>query len=199
MPRAPFAARKPRKPPRPPAEPTEAALHEAALVYLSRYGATQAGVTRVLDRKIARWASATEDSSEQAATARAAARAVVAKLAAAGAVNDTAFATARSRSLQRAGKSSRAIGAHLSARGVQQELAHEVLPEDADHELAAAVIHTRKRRLGPFRKAEATADTYRKELGNMARAGFAHGVAKQALQLSADEAEALITAFRAEL
>jgi regulatory protein len=196
MPRAPFAARKPRKPP---AEPTEAALHEAALVYLSRYGATQAGVVRVLDRKIARWASATEDSAEPAAAARAAARAVVARLAATGAVNDTAFATARSRSLQRAGKSSRAIGAHLSARGVQQELAHDVLPQDADHELAAAVIHARKRRLGPFRKADAAADTYRKELGNMARAGFAHGVAKQALQLTEDEAEALITAFRAEL
>jgi hypothetical protein len=33
----------------------------------------------------------------------------------------------------------------------------------------------------------------------MARAGFAHGVARQALGLSPDEAEALIVQFRAEL
>jgi regulatory protein len=196
MARAPFPARKPRKPP---AEPTESLLHDAALTYLSRYGATQAGVVRVLDRKIARWAAAEPEAADRAAAAKATARAIVARLAATGAVNDAAFATSRAKSLQRAGKSGRAIGAHLAARGVTQELAKDTVTGDADQELAAAVIHARKRRLGPFRKLAETPDLRRKELGNMARAGFAHGIARQALNLTADEAEALIIAFRASL
>jgi regulatory protein len=133
------------------------------------------------------------------AEARAAARAVVAALVASGAVNDAAFAASRARSLQRAGKSGRAIGAHLSARGVAQALAQETVPEDSDRELAAAIIHMRKRRLGPFRTAPEKPDTRRKELGSMARAGFPHGIASQALKFSADDAEAIIVAFRAGL
>jgi len=202
MARAPFKARPPfaeRKPRKPLAEPTEQVLHDAALTYLARYGATQAGVVRVLDRKIARWAHAEPEAGDRAAAARAMARAIVARLAASGAVNDEAFASSRAKSLQRSGKSGRAIGAHLAARGVGQELAKDTVSEDADQELAAAVIHARKRRLGPFRKAAETPDLRRKELGNMARAGFAHGIARQALSLSADEAEALIVAFRASL
>src|SRR5271166_4410996 len=105
-------------PRRTPNAPTEAVLHEAALNYLARYGATQAGVIRVLDRRIARWAAVTEDSGERAAEAKAIARRIVARLAETGAVNDGAFAASRARSLQRAGKSGRAIGAHLAAKGV---------------------------------------------------------------------------------
>jgi regulatory protein len=51
---APPRARKPPRPRKPPPEPTEAVLHEAALTYVARFGATQAGVVRVLDRKIGR-------------------------------------------------------------------------------------------------------------------------------------------------
>ena len=43
---------------KPPARPTESLLHNAALTHLARYGATQAGLLRVLDRRIARWAAA---------------------------------------------------------------------------------------------------------------------------------------------
>lgn len=190
----------PRKERRPPPEPTESVLRDAAVAHLAKYGATQAGVIRVLDRRIARWAAATGDPESRAPAAKAAARAIVAKLAAGGAVDDGAFAASRARSLQRAGKSGRAIGAHLAAKGVPASLAHEAVPDDEAHELAAAVIHARKRRLGPFRKTEnATPEIRRRELGSLARAGFAHGVARAALALTWDEAEALITQFRAEL
>jgi regulatory protein len=191
---------KPRKERRPPAEPTDQVLHDAAVNHLARYGATQAGVVRVLDRRIARWAQATGDTDGRATAAKAAARAIVAKLAASGAVDDTAFAASRARSLQRAGKSGRAIGAHLAAKGVPSALAHEAVPDDEAHEVAAAAIHARKRRIGPFRTAAADSpEIRRRELGNMARAGFSHGIARAALALSRDEAEALITQFRAEL
>ena len=36
--------------------PTRAKLHEAALAHLAKFSATEAGLIRVLDRRIARWA-----------------------------------------------------------------------------------------------------------------------------------------------
>jgi regulatory protein len=189
-------AHKPRKPP---ATPTEAALHESALAHLARYAATRAGLLRVLDRKVARWAASDAGDADGAAAARAAARAVVARLAESGAVSDTAFAQSRARSLQRAGKSSRAIGAHLATRGVASSLAAESSKQDPAHELAAAVIHTRRRRLGPFATGTSSPEAYRRALAALARAGFSHAVASQALRMDRDEAESLIAAFRAAL
>jgi regulatory protein len=185
-----------RAPIKPPPTPTEKSLQEAALTHLSRYGATQAGLLRVLDRRIARWAASEAGESSQAAAARQAARHVVAKLAETGAVDDAAFAQARVRSLRRTGKSGRAIGAHLAAKGVSQELTAGLRGSD---ELGAAVIHLRRRRLGPFRTKDASPETGKRELAALARAGFPHPVASAALRLTRDEAEALITQYRDDL
>ncbi len=184
---------------KPPALPTESLLHNAALTHLVRYGATQTGLLRVLDRRIARWAASDAGEPEGAAEARAAARRVVAKLAQSGALDDAAFASARSRSLRRAGKSARAIGAHLSARGVSGEIAAALPAPSGEDEVAAAAIHMRRRRAGPFRKAAVGPETARRELASLARAGFGHRVASAALALSAEEAEALIIRYRAGL
>ena len=186
-----------RRPPKPPAVPTESTLHEAALAHLARYGGTRAGVLRVLDRRIARWAAATPGA--EAAAARAAARAVVARLVESGAVSDAAYAESRTRSLRRAGKSARAIGAHLAAKGVAGPLARNQSAADPEQELAAAAIHMRRRRLGAFRAGASGPDQMRRDLGALARAGFAQDVARRALALDAEAAEALITAFRAGL
>ena len=51
--------------------------------------------------------------------------------------------------------------------------------------------------MGPWRTKPPVAETARRELGNLARAGFAHATAARALRLGHDEAEALIAAFRA--
>jgi regulatory protein len=153
----------------------------------------------VLDRRIARWAASDIGNADHAAAARAAARAVVDRLVASGAVSDAAFAENRARSLQRAGKSARAIGAHLSAKGVPSALANDTLHPDPEHELAAAIIHARRRRLGPFRTTAPTPETHRRELASLARAGFPQSIASRALRLDRAEAEALITAFRAHL
>ena len=187
-----------------------AALHEAALTHLARYAATEAGLRRVLDRRIDRWARAQEGAAgaetpspigaeavaETVAVARAAARAVVARLAAARALNDAEFAAARARSLTRAGRSRQAIAAHLAAKGVARETARAALPAEPEAELVAALIQARRRRLGPFRSDEADAAIRRKELGVLARAGFAQAVAVQALGTDRTEAEALIAQAR---
>jgi regulatory protein len=178
---------------KPPPEPTEASLHNGALAYLSRYAATRAGLLRVLDRRIARWLASDDGDADKARAAREAARRVTAKLAETGAVDDEAYAQARARTLRRAGKSSRAIGAHLAAKGVSGAVGAALRPQD---ELGAAAIHLRRRRLGPYRSAEDTPEQRHRELAALARAGFPQAVASAALRLSRAEAEALIISFR---
>jgi regulatory protein len=179
--------------------PTEAALHAAALTHLARYATTRAGLIAVLDRRIARWLRASErdeTTEAAAAAARAAARRVADKLVALGVVNDAAFAENRARSLTRAGRSRRAVAAHLAARGIGAETAQTALPDDPEAELAAAVAHARRRRLGPFRTAPADPARQVKELAAFARAGFSRDVALQALRMDHDTAEALLRAAR---
>jgi regulatory protein len=177
--------------------PDATALHEAALAHLARYAATRAGLVRVLDRRVDRWARAAgpEAAAGVVGALRETVRAVVAQLAAAGAVDDVAFAASRATSLARAGRSRRAIAAHLAARGVAGEQARAALPDDPDAELAAALMLARRRRIGPFRSADRPADPKR-ELGMLARAGFAQDTAARALGMDADAAELLVNRAR---
>jgi len=192
-----------RKPDRPLPTPDEASLHHAALAHLARYAATEAGLARVLQRRVDRWARlADADADAVAAIVERCRRMIadlVARLAASGAVSDAAFAAARARSLSRAGRSRRAIGAHLAGRGVPSDLTTASLPQDPEHELAAALLHARRRRMGPWRRAEPEGKQALRELASFARAGFAQSVARQALGMEMAEAEALIIRFRAEL
>lgn len=178
-------------PPRIPPTPTEATLHEAALTHLARFSATEAGLRRVLERRIMRWARATGAEADAVAPLRRAAAAIAARLVQAGAVDDAAFAAARARRLGRAGRSRRAIAAHLAAKGVDAETAGAALPDDPATELAAAAAFARRRRLGPFAAADADRQ---KALAAFARAGFGAATAHRALALDREEAEDLIRA-----
>jgi regulatory protein len=172
--------------------PTEARLHEAALSHLARYGTTKAGMIRVLDRRVDRWARAFgTPEPEVIAGCKRAVRNVAAKLVSLGLIDDAAFAESRARSLTRAGRSKRAIEAHLGARGVEGEIMRAALPDDPDTELAACVALARRRRIGPFRRPEVEPNPMR-EMGMMARAGFGHEIASRAMAMEAGEAEALI-------
>jgi regulatory protein len=187
--------------PAPGPAPTQASLREAAVSYLARYATTRAALTRLLERRIDRWAraAATTDpdgASMAAAMARAAVAGVVAALVEAGAVDDATFAATRARGLTRAGRSRRAVAAHLAMRGVGAEDAARAVPADADAELAAAVATARQRRIGPFRRAPVDADSARREFGILARAGFGHDTAKTALGMDPEAAENLIHRLR---
>lgn len=177
--------------------PSMARLHEAALAHLARYGTTQAGLIRVLDRRIDRWARAAEAAEpgsvdpEVVAACRRAAREVAARLVASGVIDDAAFAESRARSLTRAGRSRRAVAAHLGARGVDGAVVGQALPDDPEAELAACLALARRRRIGPFRRPEAVADPVR-EMGMVARAGFDHEVARRALAMELDAAEEVV-------
>ncbi len=166
--------------------PDRQRLHDAALRHLARFAATEAGLVRVLDRRVDRWIRAAGKGADAVPPLRRLVREVAAALVASGVVNDAAFAEARARSLTRAGRSSRAVQAHLAAKGVPSELS--VLPSDPEQELAAALAHARRRRLGPFAAEPADQPGQMRALGAMARAGFTQEIARRALAMDVEEA-----------
>jgi regulatory protein len=156
--------------------PTAAELHEAALRYLERYSASQAMVARVLGRRTLR---AVRAGLIEAEAAQALIAQVVSRLAASGAVDDRRFAEGRAASLLRRGRSPRAVAMDLGQRGIDSDGAAGVLAElaeDGDPAEAAAWALARRRRLGPFRRADREAHRMR-DLGIMARAGFERALA----------------------
>ena len=180
--------------------PDAGSLYQAALNHLARYAATEAGLRRVLMRRIDRWGRLQDDPDAAApviAAARAAVEDVIARLVRAGAVNDAAYAESRAKSLVRAGRSKRAVLAGLAVKGVASEIARAASAVDAVSELAAALVLVRKRRLGSYRAAEQEdAATRMKEMAVLARAGFSRDVAEQALATPREEAEQRIFDLR---
>jgi regulatory protein len=194
-----------RKPPRRAAgrAPDAARLRDAALAHLARFAATEAGLRRVLERRIDRWARAAEAEgtprdavAAAVAAARAAAAEVAQTLAAAGAVDDAAFAASRARRLARSGRSRRAIGAHLAAKGVERDTADAALPADPEAELDAALAQCRRRRAGPFARGPEDAAARLKALAALARGGFPRDIAERALAMDPDTAETRLIARR---
>jgi len=173
--------------------PDETSLYSTALNHLARYAATEAGLARVLARKIDRWSRQQITDTDPETIAVAARRAkssipnIITRLKSAGALNDEAFAASRAKRLTREGKSRRGALAHLAAKGIPPTTAASTLPDDPDRELAAACAYLRRRRAGPFGN---TPDL--KILGAMARAGFTQTTARQALRLDKEEAESRI-------
>lgn len=211
-----MVARPSRSAPRPlPPAPDAAVLRAVALAYLARFAATRAAVGQMLERRIDRWvrrALATGMEAEDAARAVAPARdlipRIVADMEGLGAVDDARFSQSRARSLARAGRSRRMVAAHLGARGVDEATAGEAMeealgPRDGEGretELAAALVFARKRRAGPFLRPDADGDEAarrtRRAMEAMARAGFTHDIARQALEMDVTEAEDRIMRMR---
>jgi regulatory protein len=182
--------------------PDAARLREAALAHMDRFGTTEVGLRRVLQRRVDRWARRAEAEGQLAenvapAAARAKAEAaIVAKaLAQSGVVDDAAFAAARTKRLAQAGRSRRAIAAHLAAKGVARETAATMVG-DTD-ELAAALGHLRRRRAGPFAVEQPPSPEARlKAMGALARGGFSRDLAERALDMEPDAATDHLLASR---
>ncbi|MGH7189914.1 MAG: regulatory protein RecX [Acetobacteraceae bacterium] len=181
--------------------PNARLLHEAALAHLARYPGTKSRLLQVLLRRIARWARSAQAEPEviaaQVAEARVAARAVVEQLALSGVVDDASFAAARARRLARSGTSRRGIAAHLVRHGLQAKDLGEILGDDPEAELAAALEFARKRHIGPF-GADCAADAAGRkcQLAQFARAGYPAAIARAALSMKRTEAEDRLEAAR---
>lgn len=206
-----------------PAPPDAEGLREAALAHLARFSTTQRGLEQVLERKIRRWADRAtragldaEAVTSAAATAQAAVALVIRDMSRLGAIDDQAYARSRVRGLTRTGRSRRAVAAHLVQKGVEAEALSGAIDEALgprgeetarDHELGAALMLARKRRLGPFAasagdgseadEGERRRAVHEKALGIFARNGFSRDVAEVALEMDRDEAEARVIVIRA--
>jgi regulatory protein len=186
--------------------PDEESLRIMALSHLARYATTTAGLRLVLRRRVSRWSRGREDADPAALiTARAAIEAVIGKLTASGALDDAAYAAARAEGLRRAGHSTRGIMARLTAKGIDASGARAAINEsgvgaatedNAEAELDAALVVTRRRRIGAYRLGEETAETRRRALGFLARAGFSSAVATRALDTAREEADERIRRLR---
>ena len=165
-----------KKPPKP---VTVQRLENSALFYLQRFATSRANLKRVLLRKLSR---AEEMPPETATKLKAHIEIMLDRFEASGLLNDRVYAEGRITALRRRGASTRGIGLKLSAKGVAKDVLQEKLPRseetDSDNEAAAWVL-ARRRRLGPYRDAEARADHRQKDLAIFGRAGFSYDVAKR--------------------
>jgi len=196
--------------------PTAETLREAALRHLARFAATEQGLAQILERAVMRWArkyasqgGESERIEAQRATSRAMIDAIVGDMRRIGALDDAAFARSRSKTLTRTGRSRRAVAASLAQKGIDAETLGEAMEEALghrhdesarEHELGAALILARKRRLGPFRREDADEasgpEQHQRALAVFARAGFGREVAEQALSLDLSEAEDRVMALK---
>ncbi|HVY16909.1 MAG TPA: RecX family transcriptional regulator [Rhodopila sp.] len=174
--------------------PSAAELKEVALGYLARYAATETGVRRILMRRVDKWRSKQADVDQAILqNLQEIVGQVVAGLVRNGYLNDREFAATKGRSLRRDGRSTRTARAKLLLKGVPAALAREALPDDPTADLAAAVTTARRRRLGPFRPASrATSEDAARDLARLLRAGFSMAIARRALGMTPEEAEALL-------
>ncbi|GBR06198.1 RecX family transcriptional regulator [Asaia siamensis] len=201
-----------------PPPPTAATLRETALRHLARFAATEQGLAQVLERAVMRWArkagtqGCDNDQIEGLAReSRSAIAGIVADMRRLGALDDAAFARSRSLSLTRSGRSRRAVAASLTQKGIGAEVLGDALKEALghrhddsahEHELGAALVLARKRRLGPFRRGdeeegdEQAPLRHQRALAVFARAGFGRDVAERALALDLMEAEDRVMALK---
>lgn len=168
-------------------------LQNAATFYLERYPSTAEGLRRVLTRRVARARMLDAPVMENVTEAI---DAIVAKFVAAGVIDDAAFAQTKARSLHRRGTSNRLTRQKLKMAGVDGEALDEAMAgldveldvTPAQREQRAAAALARRRRLGPWRPAEARADHRLRDLATMARAGFAYEVARRVIDAASPDA-----------
>ncbi len=156
-------------------------LESSALHYLERYAATEAGLRRVLARKVQR---SLRVYGGDEALARGWVEELIGKLVRGGLLNDGAFAQGKAQSLRASGRSARVIAQKLRMKGVPDALVAKSLAEASGEvsEMQAAKLWARKKRLGPFRtNPEEHKEKRQKDLAALARAGFDFATARKVI------------------
>ncbi len=179
--------RRERRPPRP---ITEDYLQRAALYYLERYASSAENLRRVLRRKVRRSClhHGTPPEAHEAEI-----EAVVGRCLRVGHLDDARYAEMRAETLRRRGLSTRMILAKLAEKGVDADLARTALSSvdgradaGSDADEAAARAFARRRRLGPYRRADREEKRDR-DLAALARGGFAFETARRIVDSAVDD------------
>jgi regulatory protein len=159
------------------------AIEEKALSYLDRFDASASRLRHVLEEFVQRRAEEQGVEVEPYLTVVAE---TLSRFQQSGLVDDHRFGATMARNLAERGASRQAIKTKLHGRGVAAAVVDEVVGELAAQgasELDAARALVRKRKLGNYRPASERQKNYRRDLGVLARAGFAFDTAKAALGL----------------
>lgn len=159
-------------------------LKNAAAYYLSRHGASEEHLRRILGRKAIRRAQEHEQDPEDWHDDVAA---VVTWFVEQGFVNDAEYARSKANMGLVRGKSARRLEQELKAKGVDGSTARQAMA-NSDHEDDIACIRfARRRRLGPFGRGDAEDET--REVARFARAGFGFDTIRRVRALTREEAE----------
>ncbi len=164
-------------------------LENAALYYLQRFASSTANLRRVLTRKVT---ASSRDHGTDPTEGAAMVEALLQRYVACNLLNDESYAAARTASLNRQGRSTRAIRQKLAQKGVESQLVDTAIstlrdetPGDLD--LTAAAHLARRRRLGPYRPAAAREANHDRDLAALARAGFGYEIARRIIEASGPE------------
>ena len=176
--------------------PAERRLMNKAVHYLGRYTASRQRLREVLKRFALRKLESHDPTEIDRAL-----EVVITDCVRLGYVDDTAFALSRARGKRRAGRSALAIRRSLQEHAIDPQLVDEALQaadEDmSDGELAAALRHAARRRIGPYARHDVDDTGRNRHLASFARAGFSLAVARQVMALEdADAAEELAEELR---
>ena len=176
--------------------PIETRLMNKAVDYLGRYASSQHRLRDVLGRFATRKLDQ-HDPDEIAA----AIDATVMRCQTLGYVNDDAFAQSQARSHRRQGRSQLGIRQRLRQHRLEDDVIDAALDVADEHtangELLAACRFARRRRIGPFDHRRNEGDDrdaiMQRQLGAMARAGFAMAISRKVFDLDdATAGESLI-------
>jgi regulatory protein len=163
------------------------AIEEKALAYLDRFDASAARLRRVLDQFVRQRA---QELRLDAGPFLTIVGETLERYRQSGLVDDRRFGATMARSLAERGASRQAIKTKLIGRGVAADVIDEVvqaLNQNGGSELDAARALVKKRKLGNYRPASERRENFRRDLGVLARAGFAFDTAKTALGVEGAE------------
>ena len=170
-----------------PKKATAQSLRNAALYYLQRYASSAENLRRVLMRRVERAARVHDSDVEEGA---AIVTEIIDRYREVGLLDDQAYATAQAQRLHRRGNSLRAIQARLHAKGVERDTIEQALSAldsaAGNPDISAAVIVTRRRRLGPWRISDRS-EHRQQDLATLARRGFSFAIASQVIDAESVE------------
>lgn len=182
--------------PKPPKKITERYLYNAGLHYLKRYTASSSHFRNVMMRKVRK--SCRHHIDQDLEKCKETLDKIIEKLTEEGFLNDPQYTYGMTASYRKRGVSKKYIETKLRQKGLPAELIAETIDaidthnhtEHENPEIAAALIHARKKRLGPYSKTTApqTDKDLQRALGSFARAGFSYEIARHVLDLPASEA-----------
>lgn len=164
-----------------PRKVSAAYLERAALHYLERYASSSANLRRILMRRVLKSAEAHGTDPDEGARMI---DALIRRYQETGLLDDAGYSRMRAVSLHRRGASARMTRMKLAAKGVAADDIDAALDSLAETvkepDLAAAVNYARRRRIGPWRKAD-RAEHRERDLAALGRQGFGYEIAAKVI------------------